>query len=201
MAGNDLIFANRNENYAKDNALLIDGGYIGQYSGKTLEQLQAEDPDVELIDLYEFTDTVEKRLTTDPVEVDSERYWYLLEVLPPCGWVRNGGSESFYMSEFLTGRITTHVVRIGERYFTFDAPVMSSHFDRTEKVHTWLEAQEAEEDLRPLNDPDDLDRRMGREEIVEMLETHYSIQCYDHESKRELAEALAEAANTEGDRL
>ena len=142
MAGNDLIFANRNENYAKDNALLIGGSYIGQYSGKTLEQLQAEDPDVELIDLYEFTDTVEKRLTTDPVEVDSERYWYLLEVLPPCSWARNGGSESFYMSEFLTGRITTHVVRIGERYFTFDAPVMSSHFDRTAKVFAWLEKQE-----------------------------------------------------------
>ena len=142
MAGNDLIFANRNENHAKDNALLIDGSYIGQYSGKTLEQLQAEDPDVELIDVNEFLDIVEARMTTDPVEIDEDRYWYLLEVLPPCGWVRNGSAESFYMSEFISGRVTCHVVRIGERYFTFDAPVMASHFDRTAKVFAWLDKQE-----------------------------------------------------------
>jgi DNA polymerase I-like protein with 3'-5' exonuclease and polymerase domains len=48
---------------------------------------------------------------------------------------------------------------------------------------------------------DSIERRMTREEIVEILEGRYSIQCYDHESKRELAEALAEAANTEGDAL
>ena len=143
MAGNDLIFANRNENYAKDNALLIGGSYIGQYSGKTLEQLQAEDPDVELIDVNEFLDIVEARMTTDPVEIDEDRYWYLLEVLPPCGWVRNGSAESFYMSEFISGRVTCHVVRIGDRYFTFDAPVMTSHYDRTAKVFAWLDKQEA----------------------------------------------------------
>ena len=48
---------------------------------------------------------------------------------------------------------------------------------------------------------DSIERRMTREEIVEILEGRYSIQCYDHESKRELAEALTEAANTEGDSL
>lgn len=46
---------------------------------------------------------------------------------------------------------------------------------------------------------DSIERRMTREEIVEILEGRYSIQCYDTESKRELAEALAEAVNTEGD--
>ena len=54
---------------------------------------------------------------------------------------------------------------------------------------------------RYMVNADSIERRMTREEIVEILEGRYSIQCYDHESKRELAEALAEAANTEGDRL
>ena len=52
-----------------------------------------------------------------------------------------------------------------------------------------------------MNSAPDLERRMSRAEIVELLENHYSIQCYDNESKTELAEALAEAANTEGDVL
>ena len=54
---------------------------------------------------------------------------------------------------------------------------------------------------RYMVNADSIERRMTREEIVEILEGRYSIQCYDHESKRELAEALAEAANTEGDSL
>lgn len=142
MGDKTFVFANRAKNHAEDGAVLTAGGYVGIYSGKTLEELQARDPGIELIDADEFVALTEQRMTTDPVEVDEERYWYLLEVLPPCGWVRNNGSESFYMSEFLTGRITTHVVRIGDRYFTFDAPVMASHFDRTTKVFAWLDKQE-----------------------------------------------------------
>lgn len=47
----------------------------------------------------------------------------------------------------------------------------------------------------------DVEVALSRDEIVEALEGHYSIQCYDHESKSELAEALAEAINTEGGTL
>ena len=43
------------------------------------------------------------------------------------------------MIEFYSGRVTTHVVRIGERYFTFNAPVMRYHADRSQKVLAWLE--------------------------------------------------------------
>lgn len=47
----------------------------------------------------------------------------------------------------------------------------------------------------------DVEDELSRDEIVERLEGRYSIQCYDHESLSELAEALAEAINTEGDTL
>ncbi len=142
MGDKTFVFANRVKNHAEDGAVLVGSNYVGIYSGKTLEELQARDPGIELIDADEFVALTEQRMTTDPVEVDEERYWHLLEVLPPCGWVRNGSSESFYMSEFTIGRVTCHVVRIGDRYFTFKAPVMSSHFDRTAKVFAWLEKQE-----------------------------------------------------------
>lgn len=52
-----------------------------------------------------------------------------------------------------------------------------------------------------MNDAEEIQRRMGRAEIIEQLECHYCIQCYDHESTEDLAQALAEAANTEGDTL
>jgi hypothetical protein len=142
MGTKTFVFANRAKNYAEDSAVLVGSDYVGTYSGKTLGELQVRDPGIELIDAEEFVELVELRMTTDPVEVDEERYWYLLEVLPPCSWVRNGSTESFYMSEFTSGRVTCHVVRIGDRYFTFEAPVMASHSDRTAKVFAWLDKQE-----------------------------------------------------------
>lgn len=43
--------------------------------------------------------------------------------------------------------------------------------------------------------------QLDRSEIVERLQDTYSIQCYDHESAGDLAVALADAMNTEGDTL
>jgi hypothetical protein len=47
----------------------------------------------------------------------------------------------------------------------------------------------------------EIERQLDRDEIVERLEGTYSIQCRDNDSKSELAEALADAMNTEGDTL
>lgn len=136
----DMLFANPTQNQAADSAVEVAPGcYLGLYTRKSLEQLQEVDPGIQLISVDEFVAISEAAMTTDPVEVSKEEYWRLLEVLPPGGWTRNGSSESFYMIEFYSGRVTTHVVRIGERYFTFDAPVMRYHADRSQKVLAWLE--------------------------------------------------------------
>lgn len=53
-----------------------------------------------------------------PWPVDRDRFWYLLEVLPPCKWRRMaGGCESFHVSERLSGNVVTWCVRIGENFF------------------------------------------------------------------------------------
>jgi hypothetical protein len=136
----DMIFANPAQNQAADSAVEVAPGcYLGLYTRKSLEQLQEADPAIQLISVDEFVAITEAAMTTDPTEVDKAKFWDLLEVLPPGGWQRNGGAESFYMTEFYSGRVTTHVVRIGERYFTFNAPVMLHHADRTQKVLSWLE--------------------------------------------------------------
>lgn len=139
------VFANPNKTWAEDEAVLrpADGKYIGRYSGETLTDYQAKDSDVVLMTLDEFAEALEKRLTTDPVEITEKDYWYYLEVLPPCSW-HCGDSESFYMSEFISGRVTKHLVRLGKRYFSFDAPVMRNHHDRVKKVLDWMDKQEAE---------------------------------------------------------
>jgi hypothetical protein len=52
-----------------------------------------------------------------PKEVDAERWWDMLEVLPPSRWTRAGGTESFHVCEYLSGNFVSWFVRIGERYF------------------------------------------------------------------------------------
>ncbi|MCY1283633.1 hypothetical protein D9M70_325160 [compost metagenome] len=116
---------------------------VGQYRGRFGSRLASEQPEgVVLVQIDAFEALVEARMTTDPVEIDEEQFWHYLEVLPPCSWTR-GESESFYMSEFLCGSVTAHLVRLGKRYFKFDSPVIPHH-DRVKKVREWLDKQEGE---------------------------------------------------------
>lgn len=132
------LFANVMRNHAEDGAVLLaDNTWVGRFSGKTLQQLQERDPHIMLVDGDIFVEIVERRMTTDPVEITESDYWYLLEVLPPCSWQKFGDTESFYMSEFTNLSVTCHVVRIGKQYFKFEAPVMHSHSDRVAKVLKW----------------------------------------------------------------
>lgn len=145
MSSQLMVFADRKKPYAYSVAeQCSDGVYRSQITGKTLEEVQKEHPDAEMIGMDDFVEITEKMATTDPTEIDENRYWYLLEVLPPCSWQRCGSSESFYMSEFTSGRVTNHVVRIGKRYFNFEAPVMQNHSERVAKVMAWLESQPGE---------------------------------------------------------
>jgi hypothetical protein len=52
-----------------------------------------------------------------PVEITRERWWEMLECLPPCRWIRRAGVELFFVSERLSGDIVAHFVQIGERFF------------------------------------------------------------------------------------
>lgn len=87
----------------------------------------------ELVHADEMIRRSEAYYTSDVVEIDEDRWWEALEVLPPGDWVRTGESESFYCIEFLSGRVTAHYVRIGEKYYCYNAP-LEDHTDRIKRV-------------------------------------------------------------------
>jgi hypothetical protein len=64
-----------------------------------------------------------------PKEIDRDRFWYLLEVLPPAKWTRREGSESFMVIECETANLYTRCARIGERYYEMIAPNDCNHYD------------------------------------------------------------------------
>lgn len=115
---------------------------FGQYSGKTLEELSFErGVDLVVMGGNEAYLIYCDKFKTEPVEITEEQFRYFLEVLPPCKWVRNGDTESFFMSERTAGNITAHLVRIGKRYYKFEDEDTLSHEDKVRKCMPLKDAE------------------------------------------------------------
>ena len=104
----------------------------GVYGKQTVDELKAEYPDGEVLPELEGHAKYEAAFVTGPKRIDEKRFWYLLEVLPPCRWTRWSVSESFHVSEAVAGNIVTWAVRIGERhvnprYYELDRPATTTH--------------------------------------------------------------------------
>lgn len=121
------------ERYARDGAVLDDGVWRGLWSpGKRLEDYPAG---TEVLDYETCAARVEALFITEPIEIDRDRFHYLLEVLPPLGWAGIGTPvESFKLSEFTNGRVTCIAVRVGDRYFSFDGVASTPHHECVAKV-------------------------------------------------------------------
>ena len=80
---------------------------------------------------------------SEPSEITKAQFWEMLEVLPPVDWCNWSNSESFKMSERLSGIITGIYVRIGceavgtERYYTFNDDCTMKHDAIVAKVLEW----------------------------------------------------------------
>ncbi len=81
---------------------------------------------------------------TPPQRVTKERFWFLLECLPPLKWVFAGGAESFAILEPEIANLHTHCVRIGERHYEFLCPINVTHSEMIEIVKHSNYAQGAE---------------------------------------------------------
>lgn len=75
----------------------------------------------------EYYETLRANNGSDPVEVTEQRFWDILEVLPPCKWTRLRGSESFFISEAETMHLHTWLARIGGSYYELVAPNSLTH--------------------------------------------------------------------------
>lgn len=101
---------------------------LGVYGGKPCPD------DCVVISEDEAFDRIEALCITDPKEIDVDRFDYLLNVLPPERWAREGYSESFQMMERTNGRVTCIACRIDTRYFEFEDICGMSHADICRKV-------------------------------------------------------------------
>ena len=97
------------------------------YSGRTLEQMQAEYPDAVVLPWEEAHERERAQFVTQISETTRERFWEMLEILPPCKWTRYEGEESFFVSEAIHSDIHSWFARIGERYFTLDDSCTLTH--------------------------------------------------------------------------
>lgn len=67
-----------------------------------------------------FLTLEEAHYRTDPVEITEEQYMNALNILPPVGFAKVDGVESFKFLEATCGRITTIFAQVGKRFFKFD---------------------------------------------------------------------------------
>lgn len=101
---------------------------IGVYGGRTLDQIKFEEGDhVVVISEEDAWQREADAAKKPPREITLDDWWYFLEVLPPRRWERRGISESFYMSEFCTLNITTHLVKVQDRCFMLDDECTKTH--------------------------------------------------------------------------
>jgi hypothetical protein len=79
-------------------------------------------------------------------QVDEQRWWDMLEVLPPENWTRRADSESFMVIECQTANLYTWMVRVGSgdaaTFWEMVAPNNATHHDLLR--HVAIQAEKLE---------------------------------------------------------
>ena len=101
----------------------------GQY-GTALSAMPAQ----EAQNLYEA------RFKTPVEEITAEAFDDALNVLPPVGWTRSRGAQSFRISERIAGRVTAIYVEMAGRHFRFHDDIRTLHEEACERVLAFIAA-------------------------------------------------------------
>jgi hypothetical protein len=56
---------------------------------------------------------------TLPTPITEDRFVYMLDILPPCRWMRGDHVEWFHISERLSGNLVEWFVRVGDAHYSF----------------------------------------------------------------------------------
>lgn len=93
------------------------------YAGITVDAYRAAHPEKNFI-VLPWKEVLERcrqaaiaKFATPVREITEEEYDEMLNVLPPENWVRRNGWSVFRMCEYYTGRITSHYVSMGGRFY------------------------------------------------------------------------------------
>jgi len=94
---------------------------LSSICGESLEQVRQRCPKAEIWDFEQACEQIQSityaTTITAPVEVTEERWWEMLNVLPPMRWRGGGDTESFMICEATTLDLHSIFCRIGDRYF------------------------------------------------------------------------------------
>jgi hypothetical protein len=85
-------------------------------------------------DTYEYYEQLRANDGEPPQKITIERFWEMLNVLPPCKWTRLHSSESFFISEAETEDLHRWFARIGDDYFELVAPRSLNHEEILGKI-------------------------------------------------------------------
>lgn len=112
----------------------------GSCTGETLEQINKRYPGVKLMDfdtaIAECETAKERKYNIGKAfPSDKEAFTYALEVLPPCHWKNDGDTESFQVSERISGTITDAHIRIGSNYYHAHVHIGTPHNEIIQMVH------------------------------------------------------------------
>lgn len=99
--------------------------YCSTYTAglRTLEKCRIEDPQrfalARLVLADRFSAEIEAEYVDEPIsEITSERFFDMLNCMPPCDWTKAGGVERFNQSEMTYGCVTVQAAAFGDRYFS-----------------------------------------------------------------------------------
>ena len=110
-----------------DLAIERNGVLTGGYSGETLEAVQVRYPGAQVGELGPVCAASEDMFKVRPVKITEERFIEMLDVLPPVGWVRKDGCETFKLSERTSGNITAIFAHIGADFFEMQDSIFTKH--------------------------------------------------------------------------
>jgi hypothetical protein len=124
-------------------AVFHNGQWLTAYSGKTLEQLRKEYPEMELLSTHDALARENEGYRLPWSEIAQARYLDQLEVLPPMDWNWSNGWESFKSREMHGGDVTSIFARHEGRFFECRDLHTLSHAEITRQIETQFFARNA----------------------------------------------------------
>lgn len=96
-------------------------GTIAYTDGLTVDTYEAANGfPVRVVGDDEFNEMIQEfvnGLISAPVEITEERFWEMLEVLPPSKWTHHDGIEMFHVCERITHNLVSWFAHLGDRFF------------------------------------------------------------------------------------
>ncbi len=98
-----------------DTVAYSDGLTLAEYEQREGYKLRVIEDD----EFFALVDAHENTLKTKPTPITEQRFWDMLEVLPPCRWHNVGGFEVFHVSERLTGNLVSWFAQRNGNHWEF----------------------------------------------------------------------------------